>query len=269
LEYQSPFQSAQDSLKRILILLFSLFFLSSNLKAQEMTAEEMKAKRIEVIADTGQKTFTIMQGQKVKWRKARLAMKMGDCYLILTNKNEKILIDLYGEKRQEPHFFTCVSSGNWDRTCGVEDSAGWYYFVEYFRSQSHRPIIEKVIRLDSLRKEDFQDVYFYNHQKKINIYNYDDRISGLFKIPSFESIRIVEKEDRKGIWFQGSLEWFDEVFFRQGFRFRVEKNGLVGFYKITPIHYKTIEDFDLGLARFTMMNGKTGYVDMKGNEYFD
>jgi hypothetical protein len=269
MEGPAKLRTPHDSFRQILILLLPIFLLSSIVNAQEMTAEEMAANRIEVMEDTEQKTFTIMQGQKVKWRKAKLAMKMGDCYLILTSQNEKILINSYGEKRQDPHFYRCVSIGNWDRNCGLEDSAGWYYFVEYFRSQSHRPIIKKVIRLDSLPKEDFQDVYFYNHQKKINIYNYDDRVRELFKVPSFESIRIVEKDGRKGIWFQGSLDWYDEVFFRKGFLFRVEKNGLVGFYKITPIHYKTIEDFDLGLARFTMKDGKTGYVDMKGNEYFD
>jgi hypothetical protein len=247
-------QNLQDSFKTILIFLFPVFLLNLHMNGQEMTFEERKAKTIVVDEDKVHHTFTIKQGNEVLWTDAKFALPMGDCYLILTHTNEKILINYLGEKQTHPSFYSCGRHGDyWIRYRTIVDSGGWYFVMAHATNYSGRKSKESVTKTDSLPKKNFRDVYFYNHEKRISIYNKEDRI----------------KRGRKGIWFQGSLDWYDEIFYREGSLFRVEKNGCVGFYKITPIHYETIEDFDLGLARFTMKNGKTGYVDMKGNEYFD
>ena len=57
--------------------------------------------------------------------------------------------------------------------------------------------------------------------------------------------------------------------FKDKERIIVGKNGMLGYYKITPIKYKTLDDFKESLARFTLPDGRKGYVDLKGKEYYD
>ena len=49
----------------------------------------------------------------------------------------------------------------------------------------------------------------------------------------------------------------------------LQKDSLVGYYTVSDIKYKSLEPFDLYLARFELPNGRKGYIDTKGNEYFD
>jgi hypothetical protein len=50
----------------------------------------------------------------------------------------------------------------------------------------------------------------------------------------------------------------------------MEKNGLKGFYEISKeLRYKTLKPFSDGFARFSLPDGRKGWLDSNGNEYFD
>ena len=62
--------------------------------------------------------------------------------------------------------------------------------------------------------------------------------------------------------------FYDEIIYDNGI-FKIKKNDLLGYYKITQPKYKELNGFTFGLAKFKTENGKTGYIDNYGNEYYD
>ena len=62
---------------------------------------------------------------------------------------------------------------------------------------------------------------------------------------------------------------YDALVFEEDSKIRLQYRGLWGYHNLTKIKYKTIGEFDGSLARFELPNGKKGYVDLKGNEYYD
>lgn len=50
----------------------------------------------------------------------------------------------------------------------------------------------------------------------------------------------------------------------------IEKNNLKGYYPfVTEPKYKKLSEFEFCYARFTLLNGKKGWLDIYGNEYLD
>ena len=49
----------------------------------------------------------------------------------------------------------------------------------------------------------------------------------------------------------------------------LKRKGLYGYYNTTKIKYKSIGKFVDNLARIELLDGRKGYVDTKGNEYYD
>jgi hypothetical protein len=62
---------------------------------------------------------------------------------------------------------------------------------------------------------------------------------------------------------------YDALIFEEKSRIRLNYRGLWGYHTITKIKYKSIDKFDESLARFELPNGKKGYVDLSGSEYYD
>ncbi len=50
---------------------------------------------------------------------------------------------------------------------------------------------------------------------------------------------------------------------------KAKKNGLVGYVNITPVKYKSLGAFDKTLSRFELPDGRKGYIDKRGKEYYD
>ena len=62
---------------------------------------------------------------------------------------------------------------------------------------------------------------------------------------------------------------YDALVFEEDLKIRLKYHDLLGYYNLTKIKYKSIGKFDKNLARFELPNGKKGYVDLKGVEYYD
>ena len=84
----------------------------------------------------------------------------------------------------------------------------------------------------------------------------------------FPKALIIEKDGKKAIFYNNELSFFDEIIYDNGI-FKIKKNGLFGYYKITHPKYIQLNGFSFGLAKFKLENGKTGFIDNDGNEYYD
>ena len=80
---------------------------------------------------------------------------------------------------------------------------------------------------------------------------------------------VIDKGGKKGIvQSDNSIVYYDDVQ-DDNFLPKVKKDGLWGYYQLTSeIKYKELDNFHYTLAAFELPNGKKGYIDVQGNEYF-
>lgn len=188
---------------------------------------------------------------------------MGNNYQILTRKNKELVVDFYGEKDHYTNIGVCGTGGIISLEYKILESDGWYIVGLHEKTYFSLPRKDSFTKIDSLPKQGFAKVAFHNGQIRLK------PSEPVFSIlPSFEKALIVEKENQKGIFYNGILLWFEDVLYQNGL-FKVRQNGGYGFYAVTPYHYQDISDFKFYLARFEMKDGRSGYVDTEGHEYFD
>ena len=107
----------------------------------------------------------------------------------------------------------------------------------------------------------FERTVYYKKGSKYGFWGY---LSANYKFKANRKNKVVYSFKKSK-----NLQQYDMLQFKDKERIIVGKNGMLGYYKITPIKYKTLDDFKESLARFTLPDGRKGYVDLKGNEYYD
>lgn len=137
----------------------------------------------------------------------------------------------------------------------IEDDKN--YFIEYTEDRSIYSEGVKKFIVDTIPKENIKDIYFVNREKTLE---YDEN----FNYPVY---LILDFIDTFGIKKGDVIEYFDSVVLKNDFTLKVHIKDSCGYYGITDIIYKNLGDFEYNLASFTDQNGKTGYVDLLGNEY--
>jgi len=109
--------------------------------------------------------------------------------------------------------------------------------------------------IDSIPKLNSKDIYFLDKTKSIefdaNVY-YPETI-----IIAFENSMGIRKNKKTFI--------FDTVDISS---LKVGCNGLFGYFEKTEIKYKKLKPFEYNLASFELLNGRKGYIDRQGNEYY-
>jgi len=100
--------------------------------------------------------------------------------------------------------------------------------------------------------------------KKANKYGFFGSLSVDYKFVKNRKNRIVYRFKK-----YKNHKRYDILEFKDKNRILLGKNGLLGYYKLILIKYKKLDDFKEGLARFELPDGRKGYVDLKGNEYYD
>ena len=137
----------------------------------------------------------------------------------------------------------------------IEDNES--YFIEFTEDKSvYSEGIKKSI-IDTISKKDINKIYFANAKKEID---YDEN----FDFPTYI---ILNLGDKFGIKQDDSIEYFDSIDLENPFAIKVQRENLIGYYNITDIKYKKLQNFEYNLARFEDKYGKIGYIDLEGNEY--
>lgn len=114
----------------------------------------------------------------------------------------------------------------------------------------------------TIEDEGFDNIYFINGEQTLR---YDTN----FSLPDY---LIFEKNNKFGVIDKDNTFHYDAVHVSQTmFRtvLKVEKSGFFNYYHLSPnVKYKRLDDFEFYLAYFELENGKKGYVDLNGNEYY-
>ncbi len=116
---------------------------------------------------------------------------------------------------------------------------------------------------DKISARKYDDVIFSNGKKR---FDYTSNY-GLGGSPtSAPGILLVKKGRQYQVY--GDDVWFDSYSLKDGQLF-LKKDKLYGIYERTLIKYSQLEPYVFGLARFELPDGRAGYVDLNGVEYFD
>jgi len=119
--------------------------------------------------------------------------------------------------------------------------------------------------IDSIEIKGIDKINFLNKEKKIEF----DGNSFIFNYTKvFPYAIIIQKGKQQGVLFENNLKYYDEVTYDSGL-LKVKIDNQIGYYEITDVKYKELEGFIFGLAKFKTFDGRTGYVDSNGNEYYD
>lgn len=131
------------------------------------------------------------------------------------------------------------------------------YVIEYTVDKSvYGEDIKKTV-IDTIAKANIKDIYFANSKKEIN---YD----GNFDFPTY---LILDYGDKFGIKQNGTITYYDSVDLKNPHAIKVQRKQLFGYYGITEIKFKALNEFKYNLAKFESEFGKNGFIDTNGNEY--
>lgn len=130
-----------------------------------------------------------------------------------------------------------------------------YYTVQKLEGHNGNYNGSKWKNIDSISKSEIKDLYFLDKTKQI-------AFDGNFYFP--ETI-IIDYGNRMGIRANKKTFVFDTVDISN---LKVTCNRLYGYFEKTKIKYKSLDDFNYNLAQFELSDGRKGYVDQMGNEYF-
>ena len=221
--------------------------------------------KMQLFKNISDQTFFLKKGNKIKYKKLKFVMPIWGYIQVLDENNSKFYIDDKGrrQKKTKINLELCGTVENY--TCEIKEINENYIITKdeiFIDHNNEKPPIV----IDSIKKEGINKIYFSNNSRKID-YDGNDFMFNFTK--TFPNAVIIEKGDKKGILFDGELNFFDEIISTKKWILKVSLNKKIGYYKITPIKYAELNDFIFGLAKFKLENGKTGYVDIDGKEYYD
>lgn len=114
-----------------------------------------------------------------------------------------------------------------------------------------------------IEDKNFDKIYFINGEQTLSFQG---------SYPITPTCLIFEKNDTFGIIDKDKTFHYDtvsvsETMFRK--ILKVGKSGLYNYYHIShEVKYKRLDDYVFSLAYFELENGKKGYLDLEGNEYY-
>lgn len=141
--------------------------------------------------------------------------------------------------------------------------------------------VNKDIPIVSIPKNKANKIFFSN-QKQILKVKYSDQCelddyiffqkSGRYGVLG----RIVYRRGKPTFAPNSNTQMYDSIslqryspYIDMGCTLKVKRNGFVGYLGHTKIKYKSIGRYDKTLARFTLPDGRRGYVTTDGTEYYD
>ena len=125
---------------------------------------------------------------------------------------------------------------------------------------------EPAKEINKVSKSEVDSIFFINRQKAFNFTaNYG---VGSYT-PTHPRALLFAKNGKYGFVDSEDKILYDDIQLK-GELLELKLNGLIGYYGVTQeAKYKSISAFSHYLASFILPNGKTGWVDVNGNEYFN
>ncbi len=213
----------------------------------------------EVFKNQKTNTFKILDGEKIVYNKLKFVGYAENDLQVLDHNNKIFYLDYQLKIISFPEKVETLYCGTVDDFIVEIVDRDTHYLIEKTINPitSNQPTITKII--DSIPKNDINNIYFLNQKRNIQ---YD---ANLF-FP--ETLIIKNSKDKTGIRSNRITQYFDEVNFKNAYALKVRKSKFYGYYGITKVKYVTLGEFVFNLANFELENGKKGYIDFQGNEYY-
>jgi len=251
-------------IKKSIVLALIMLQLSAFSQTGETLVYSLE--KMKVFKNEKTQTYTIKNKVgKTKYKDLKLVVRSQDFLQVIDKNNEAFFInnDLKKANTAENFYGLCGTVPHYELR--VKETTQNFEIMEdetFYDYDNQEPA--KVTT--SIPKKIADSVFFINGTSSYNFtsnYNY-------FGVISTDPRRVMFIKDGKyGIWGVNETAIYDKITVEAGL-LKLELNGLVGFYTIhKEPKYKTLGSFDNYLARFELPNGKKGYIDTKGNEYFD
>jgi hypothetical protein len=149
-------------------------------------------------------------------------------------------------------------------------------YMDEFETKQYKDA-DKTHLVIKVARSKADELFFQKNKREIEFgENYDKPKNAIYykkgnKYGFLGSMTVVRKKNKILYNFKKSKDnkKYDILEFKEKDRILLGRNGLLGYYKLTPIKYKVLGDFEENLARFELPDGRKGYVDLKGNEYYD
>ena len=252
-------------MKKSLLIIFIL--LNCNLFSQQKDSLAIEfSDKIQVFKNLISKKYFIKKENKTVFGEIKYVQNLFGMYLQILDKNNTVFyLNTKGKKdtNLKINLGLCGTVPNY--TYKVEESDKQFILTS---NETFYDYGDKIpaIKIDSINKLQADKIYFSNNLNSIS-FTENDFIFSFTK--TFPYALIVEKGNSKGILWNTKLSFYDEVIYDSQGIFKIKIDGKYGYFNITEINYKEIESFHYGLARFKTIDGKMGYVDINGKEYFD
>ncbi len=246
------------------IVTIILFFLMSYSYAQ--TKDSLMyvfGQNLKVYKKTNSNIFQIKRNKKIIYNNLKFIEILGTSLQVLDKNNTIYYIDLNGKKETEPNIDLGVCGLVPYHIYEISKQNGKHILTHnesYNRNDNTNPIA-----IDSIKANEVDEIYFWNKKKRIEI-DGNEFVFSYTKV--FPYALIVKKDNKLGILFKNKLSFYDEVIYDSGL-LKVLINGECGYYGITKVKYKKLGSYNFGLAKFKTIDGKNGYVDRNGNEYYE
>ncbi|MBW2963078.1 hypothetical protein [Mesonia aestuariivivens] len=134
------------------------------------------------------------------------------------------------------------------------------YIVNKFSKKYILNAIDKKDTLSTFKfpKNNYDKIYLINGKKQLEYPDHD----------IYPMLVIFEEGLSYGVISNDKTEYYDDIRI-SGKYLKVKRNGLWNIFNFSPkVKYKVLNEFIDNLAYFELPNGKIGYLDKQGTEYY-
>ena len=255
-------------MKRFISTLLAMILLSNLYAQNSIYWFPTLGKKLTHFQEDDKETFAIKNKKKILFKNLKFVSRINsEYYQVLDENNTLFYIDINGKKRKKTKIVIdggCGVGPNF--ACEIKDNGKEYMIMREttFPFSDEKPISNEII--GTIDKVGIKKIYFNNDSTTIK---YDEIDANRGYAKRYPQTVIVEKNNQKGIFNNKVLTFYDEIIENGYWLFKVKLNGKIGYHGVTQIKYMSLEDFVFQLAKFKLANGKTGYVDTDGKEYYD
>jgi len=267
--------SCNNTMKQLFLYLTLLFFTATAFSQKEQYSifyynfEIYKTlKTNEYIikeARTLEEQLRILDNKRVKKQKVvKKGIKMlgylGTTLQVLDKNNKILYLDKNLQSIPYPEPYDYGVSGTVAHYYYAIEENPDYYMIRKTTDNTILPGEVGTTTIDSISKKGITDIYFFNKERKLALINNDCY---------YPTLVIFEKDSKFGILDNQKILTYDNLEVIDN-NIKVRQNGLYGYYGLTEeCRYSKLGKYEFNLARFETPKGKSGYIDLTGNEYYD
>lgn len=248
----------------ILFLTLLLYPLFSNSQSYDITEDdnivhESRFGDYEIFKNKKYNTFFITNAkEKTLVDNLKYCMPLNEDYIqALNKKNELVYLNRKLRVVKHPKVaFTVCGSVNYYSLKLIKDKTN--HLVETTTNRRFTGGANTTEITAAIPDDNYDEVYFVNKKQEIE---YDDN----YPYPDYV---LFKKGEKYGLIYKGATSVYDAVTL-EGTYVKVMRAGLYNYYHLSPaVKYKRLDYYIFNLAYFELENGKFGYIDVEGNEYY-